>query len=59
MKRNGCSREDALERLASQMPIDDKIQYADIIIDNHGPLERTREIVSKVWEELLKRKTAK
>lgn len=34
MKRNGCSREDALLRLASQMPIDDKIQYADIVINN-------------------------
>ena len=59
MKRNGCSREDALLRFASQMPIDDKIQYADIIINNQGSVERTRKIVSEVWEELLKRRTAK
>ncbi|MFA4916872.1 MAG: dephospho-CoA kinase [Syntrophales bacterium] len=56
MNRNGCSREDALLRLASQMPIDEKIPYADIIINNQGSVERTREIVNQVWEELLKRR---
>ena len=57
MERNGCSREDALLRLASQMPIDDKIRYADIVVNNQGSVERTREIVSEVWEELRRRRT--
>ncbi|MDO8785338.1 MAG: dephospho-CoA kinase, partial [Syntrophales bacterium] len=59
MKRNGYSCEDALLRLASQMPIDDKIKYADIVINNQGSLEATKKIVGEVWEELLKRRNPK
>lgn len=36
MARDGSSREDALCRLRSQMPIADKVPYADIVIDNSG-----------------------
>ncbi|TEB18575.1 CoaE-domain-containing protein [Coprinellus micaceus] len=36
MARDNSSREDALSRLRSQMPIADKVAYADIVIDNSG-----------------------
>ncbi|TCD67046.1 hypothetical protein EIP91_000608 [Steccherinum ochraceum] len=36
MKRDGSSREDASSRLNSQIPIADKLQYADIVLDNSG-----------------------
>lgn len=36
MLRDGSTREDALSRLRSQMPIAEKVQYADIVIDNSG-----------------------
>ncbi len=55
MDRSGCSREEALKRLASQMPIDEKTRYADIVIDNHDTPEVTRGIVDCVWKELLER----
>ena len=55
MQRNGFNREDALLRMASQMPIDDKIKYADIVINNQGSPEETMRIVDKAWEELKHR----
>ena len=53
MERNGCSREEAVKRLASQMPIDDKIPYADIVIDNQDSPDETREVVYEIWDDIL------
>jgi dephospho-CoA kinase len=53
--RNGYNDEEARQRLASQFPIDLKIPYADIIIDNSSSLEKTGERVDAVWEELKKK----
>lgn len=36
MKRDSSSREDAMARLNSQLPITTKVEYADIVIDNSG-----------------------
>ena len=36
MDRDSSSREDALARLGSQLPISEKVTYADIVIDNSG-----------------------
>lgn len=36
MKRDGSSREDASARLNSQIPIADKLQHADLVLDNSG-----------------------
>lgn len=53
--RNGYSDEEARQRLASQLSIDLKVPYADIIIDNSSSLEKTSERVDALWEELKKR----
>ena len=55
MERNGLSREDAVRRLSSQMPIDEKRAYADIVIDNNDSLEATRRIANDAWKDLLER----
>jgi dephospho-CoA kinase len=52
MLRNGCSREEAYVRLASQLPIDEKIPHADFVIDNQGSIKKTLYAVHAVWEEL-------
>ncbi|MDA8126840.1 MAG: dephospho-CoA kinase [Deltaproteobacteria bacterium] len=52
MARNGFSREEAEKRLASQMPIDAKLPYADIVVNNEGTPEETQRRVEAVWEEL-------
>lgn len=55
MARNGYCREEAASRLASQMPIGEKLPYADLVIHNDGSPEETRRAVDAVWRELKKR----
>ena len=55
MKRNGYSYEDARDRLNSQMPLDEKIPFADFVINNEGTPEETESIVDRIWKELLKK----
>lgn len=52
MKRDRSSREDAQKRLASQMPDEELLGWADRVIDNDGSVERTREQVLSYWGEL-------
>lgn len=44
-QRNGLSNEEASQRINSQMPLKDKINLADIVIDNSGSVEETRKQV--------------
>ena len=41
MERNHYSRQEALARIHSQMPLTEKKRLADVIIDNNGSLEQT------------------
>ncbi len=52
MKRNGWSREKVIERLNSQMSAEEKISYADFIIENDVDLSVLRENVCKVFKLL-------
>ncbi len=52
MARDGFSREEAERRLAAQMPIEEKLRWADIVIRNGGSPEETRREVCTVWMEL-------
>jgi dephospho-CoA kinase len=52
MKRDGITKEAAESILKAQLPIDDKLRYADFVIHNEGTLEETRRQVEQVWEEL-------
>ena len=58
MKRDGFSREAAQERIDSQMPQEDKIKYADFLIDTSGNFADTRAQVEKVFAELKDASTA-
>jgi dephospho-CoA kinase len=42
MARNGFSEDEALSRIKSQMPLKDKVDLADEIIDNSGSIEQSR-----------------
>lgn len=55
MKRNGYSRKESEDRLNSQMSIDDKIPYADFVINNEGSIKETKKVVDEVWETLIKK----
>jgi dephospho-CoA kinase len=41
MARDGLSREDALRRIRSQMPIEEKRPFADFLVDTSGSIEET------------------
>lgn len=45
--RNGYSQEEAQQRLASQMKLEDKVPYADFVIKNDGNLEELIEQIDK------------
>jgi len=57
--RNHISREEAENKLKSQMPISEKKSLADIIIDNRESISETAKIVKKVWRELLQKEKVK
>ena len=59
MARNNLSRDEARMRLKSQMPIDEKIKLADIVIENKDTQVKTEKTVVNVWKELLIREENK
>jgi len=59
MKRNNLSREEAIARLKSQMPIDEKLRFADLVIRNDGTMRELEKSVDEVWQELVLRERAK
>ncbi|NLO21827.1 MAG: dephospho-CoA kinase [Syntrophomonadaceae bacterium] len=45
MNRDGISRTDALRRIESQMPLDEKARRADLVINNNGSPEQMRQFI--------------
>jgi len=52
MERDGLSREEVLNRLRRQMPLEDKVKYADFVIDTSGSKENTVVQTRAVYEAL-------
>ena len=42
-------------RINSQMPVSEKVKYADVVIENEGTLEELHKQVDVLWERLQKR----
>ena len=57
MARDRLSEKEALQRIQSQMPLLEKIKYADYIIENSGRLSETHEQVKHTFTEFTKRAT--
>ncbi|MDD4356944.1 MAG: dephospho-CoA kinase [Smithellaceae bacterium] len=55
MSRNDLCLAEAELRLSCQMPIRDKMNLADIIIDNRCAMNETEKKVADVWQGLLER----
>ena len=53
MSRNGFSEDDALARIKSQMRLDDKRSFADVIIDNNGTPQELIAQLDTIWSERL------
>jgi dephospho-CoA kinase len=52
--RSGLSEEQIEARIRSQMPLNEKVKYADFVIDNSGDLAETRRQVAEVNSKLRK-----
>lgn len=52
MKRDGFNTEEAVRRISSQLPLDEKIKLADHVIDNRGDPEETFLQVRRLWNSL-------
>ena len=52
MKRDGFTEEMATSMIGSQLSVEEKKGYCDLIVDNSGSQENTRRQVRKLWEKL-------
>jgi len=51
-KRDGITTEEAANILKSQLPIDEKVRFADYVIRNEGTQAQTREQVETLWGDI-------
>jgi dephospho-CoA kinase len=59
MQRDGISEEEAKQALKVQMPLSEKVEQADYVIDNNSTLTDTEIQVRMIWQELLELARAK
>jgi dephospho-CoA kinase len=55
IERDGITEEEALLKIRSQMPIEDKRKVASVIIDNSGSIEATKKRALEVFDSLKKK----
>jgi dephospho-CoA kinase len=55
MKRDGIDSEEAFRKMAAQMPMDEKVARADVVIDNNGTPDKTERSVGEEWKKLMER----
>ncbi|RMB59706.1 dephospho-CoA kinase [Tessaracoccus antarcticus] len=53
MRRNGLTRQQAHDRLNSQVSRQERLAAADWVVDNAGAPERTRRLVGDLWDGAL------
>jgi len=52
--RDGANRGEALKIVSSQMPLEEKLKFADFVIRNEGSLEEMKRKAREVFKELRK-----
>jgi dephospho-CoA kinase len=53
LRARGMSEDDARARIATQLPLDEKVALADIVLDNEGSLDELERQVDGLWERLM------
>jgi len=53
MARNSITQEEAIQRIESQMPLDEKARRADIVIDNNGSMEDTLSLATGYYLDVM------
>ena len=54
LEEKGMRREDAQSRIKAQLPLEEKIQSADFVINNDGSLEEAKKQVEEIYSLLKK-----
>jgi dephospho-CoA kinase len=54
LEEKGMSPEDAKNRMRSQRPLEEKMKFADFVVNNDGPQEETKRQVEKIYSLLKK-----
>jgi dephospho-CoA kinase len=49
----GDSRDEVQRRMAAQMPEEEKVKFADFVIDNSGSIENAEAQVRQIWRQLM------
>jgi dephospho-CoA kinase len=52
MARDHLTREEVVDRLSRQMPLEEKVKYADYVVDTSGTKEHTFQQVGAVYQSL-------
>lgn len=52
LSERGMSEDEARSRIASQIPEDDRVEMADLVITNDGTIRELRQTVGRVWGEI-------
>nr|WP_213975172.1 dephospho-CoA kinase [Tepidanaerobacter acetatoxydans] len=52
MREKDMAHAQALNRIKSQMPLKEKLKYANRVIDNNAGIEETREQIDEIWREI-------
>jgi dephospho-CoA kinase len=55
MARDGISRQEAMGRIASQLPLEEKVSAAHYVINNTGSVEETAEQTTRFHQEIRER----
>lgn len=58
MNRDNITREEAEKIIRTQMPIDEKLKYADFVVNNSGTSEETEKDVKRVFDLIILMKQA-
>lgn len=53
-RREGLSPVEAEKRIRAQMPLKEKLKYADYVIDNNGPAEETLKKAGELYRKLAR-----
>ena len=57
MSRDGITEQEALQRIAAQMPMEEKRKYGKVVIENGQGIDQTAKQVKQIWEREVAGKT--
>ena len=52
-KQRGLAEEQTLARIRSQIPIEERLKHADVVINNDGDLDDVKAKVKELWQKLV------